>query len=302
MLYSKIKKVSSYLPTETLSNAQIEKIVDTSDEWIQKRTGIKKRHIAHTSESVLDMAFKCTQNLNENVDAIIVATYSNEHRMPSLACKLAHKLGIDSAAAFDINAACTGFLYALTIADQFIKNNTFKRILIVGADKNTNFIDWTDRTTCLLFGDAAGCFILEKSEKPGVFLSEIGSYNQYSDLLKIQRKGIDDEFIEMSGKHVFKIAVQTGVDLIKKIQDKHTFDWIIMHQANIRIIQAIAEQTNFSYDRCIVTIQDHANTSAASIPLAFDQAIKDKKIKSGDRVYCLAFGAGFTWSHTLFEF
>tara|TARA_E500000178_G_C16994479_1_gene742461 strand:+ start:100 stop:1008 length:909 start_codon:yes stop_codon:yes gene_type:complete len=302
MLYSKIKQISSFLPKETLSNQQLEKMVDTTDEWIQKRTGILKRHIANTSESVLDLAYNASKDLDKNIDALIVATYSGEERMPSVACKLANKLGIHSAAAFDINAACSGFLYAVTMADQFIKNGMFSRIMVVGADKNSNYIDWTDRTTCLLFGDGAGSVIIESSDHSGIIFSEIGASNEHADILKTNRSGIDDEFLEMSGKLVFKLAVNTGIQLIQKVKKEHSIDWVIMHQANKRIIQAISEKCNIPIEKCIITIQDHANTSAASIPLALDHAIKEKTIKTGDNVYCIAFGAGFTWSHTLFKY
>ena len=218
MPYSKIKQVSSYLPQETLSNQQLEKMVDTTDEWIQKRTGILKRHIANTSESVLDLAFNASKYLDKKIDALIVATYSAEERMPSVACKLAQKLGIHSAAAFDINAACSGFLYALTMADQFIKNGMFKRIMVVGADKNSSYVDWTDRTTCLLFGDGAGSVIIESSDHNGIIFSEIGASNEHADILKTSRNGIDDEYLEMSGKFVFKLAVSTGIKLIQQVQ------------------------------------------------------------------------------------
>ncbi|MAH61072.1 MAG: 3-oxoacyl-ACP synthase [Legionellales bacterium] len=303
MTYSRIKSHSSYLPKKILYNQDVEKLVDTTDEWIQQRTGIKQRHIAGLDESPLDLAFNASKSIVEDVDAIIVASFSQDHKMPSLACELANRLELYDIPAFDLNAACTGFLFSLITAHQFIANQTFKKILVVGVDKNSSHIDWTDRSTCLLFGDGAGAMILEAFETPGMILSEIGGNNRHVDLLKTDRLSFDQEYIQMSGKSVFKIAVQKGIALLNSVLNQgYQVDWIIMHQANYRIIKSIADAVDIPFDQCIVTVDQHANTSAASIPLAFDEGIRSGKIKRGDHLYFLAFGAGFTFAHTLIKY
>lgn len=303
MTYSRIKSHSSFLPKKILHNKDVEKLVDTTDEWIQQRTGIKQRHIAGVNESPVDLAYHATKPILEDVDAIIVASFSQDQKMPSLACELANRLELFDIPAFDLNAACTGFLFSLTTAHQFISNKAFKKILVVGVDKNSSHIDWTDRSTCLLFGDGAGAMILEASQKPGILFSEIGGNNRHINLLKTDRLSFDQEYIQMSGKSVFKIAVQKGITLLNNVlKQGHQIDWIIMHQANYRIIKSIADAVEIPFEKCIVTVDQHANTSAASIPLAFEEGIRSGKIKRGDHIYFLAFGAGFTFAHSLIKY
>ena len=310
-LFSKIISTGSYLPKKVLTNYDLEKLVDTSHDWIFERTGINQRCIADDNESSVDMAYRASlialerSGLNtQDIDMIIVATTTPERIFPSSAVLLQNKLKIDDSFAFDINAACTGFIYALDIADKYIKNNIVSNVLVVGAEKMSSIVDWSDRNTCVLFGDGAGACVVSSSDKPGIISSKIGSNGRYKDLLTVNP---DTDFIEMKGNDVFKIAVNTMGKLAEETLISNDIsidqiDWLIPHQANSRIINAIAKKLSLSADKVILTVGDHGNTSAASIPLAMDYANNNNTLKKNDMVLLEAFGTGFTWGSTLLKF
>ena len=309
--FSKIISIGSYLPEKILTNHDLEKLVDTSHEWIFERTGINQRHIANEKESSVDMAYNASlisiersgKSLEE-IDMIIVATTTPERVFPSTAVLLQNKLGIEDCFAFDLNAACTGFIYALDIADKYIRNNSVTNVLVVGTEKMSTLVDWNDRNTCVLFGDGAGAAVLTASDKAGIISTTIGSNGTYKDLLTVNP---ESDFIEMQGNDVFKIAVNTMGKLAKDTLDSNNLsidqiDWLIPHQANSRIINAIAKKLSLPSSKIILTVGDHGNTSAASIPLAMDYAFTNGKLKDNDTVLLEAFGAGFTWGSTLLKF
>ena len=310
-LYSKVIGSGSYLPEKILTNHDLAKIVDTSHDWIFERTGIEQRHIASENESSVDMAYKASlkamsmaQLSPDDIDMIIVATATPERKFPSTAVLLQNNLKIEQGFAFDINAACTGFVYALDVADKYIKSRVAKNILVVGSEKMSSLLDWKDRNTCVLFGDGAGAVILSESSKPGILSTNIGSDGSYKDLLTVD---IDSEFIEMKGNDVFKIAVKTMGKLAVSTLEKNNIsidqiDWLIPHQANSRIINAIAKKISLPNEKVILTVNKHGNTSAASIPLAFDDAYHNGYLKEGNLVMLEAFGAGFTWGSVLLKF
>ena len=309
--YSRIISTGSYLPEKILTNKDLEKMVDTSDEWIIERTGIESRHIASEDESSVDMAYNASINaiknadINPNViDMIIVATTTPERKFPSTAVLLQNKLKNNRAFAFDLNAACTGFIYALDIANTYIKNRIANHVLVVGTEKITSLLDWSDRNTCVLFGDGAGAALLASSEAPGILSNTIGSDGSYKDLLTVNT---DREVIEMSGNDVFKIAVNTMGKLAAETLEKNdmtidSVDWLIPHQANSRIINAVARKINLPEEKIVMTVKTHGNTSAASIPLALDHANNNNLIKDDDVIMFEAFGAGFTWGSTLLKY
>ena len=309
--YSKIISTGSYLPDKVLTNYDLEKIVDTSHDWIFERTGINQRHIAKNNESSVDMAYHASLNCIERsgisideIDMIVVATTTPERVFPSSAVLLQNKLKIENSFAFDINAACTGFIFALDLADKYIKSKSVSNVLVVGTEKMSSLIDWKDRNTCVLFGDGAGAAILSASDDPGIISSTIGSNGSYKDLLTVNP---DSDFIEMKGNDVFKIAVNTMGKLAKETLTSNNLsidqiDWLIPHQANSRIINAIAKKLSLSDDKIIMTVGDHGNTSAASIPLAMDHAYINGSLKQDDMILFEAFGAGFTWGSTLLKF
>ena len=310
-LFSKIISTGSYLPKKVLPNYDLEKLVDTSHDWIFERTGINQRCIADDNESSVDMAYRASlialerSGLNtQDIDMIIVATTTPERIFPSSAVLLQNKLKIDDSFAFDINAACTGFIYALDVADKYIKNNIVSNVLVVGTEKMSSIVDWGDRNTCVLFGDGAGACMVSSSDKPGIISSKIGSDGSYKDLLTVNP---DTDFIEMKGNDVFKIAVNTMGKLAKETLISNDLsidqiDWLIPHQANSRIINAIAKKLSLPTDKVIMTVGDHGNTSAASIPLAMDYAYNNNTLKKNDMILLEAFGAGFTWGSTLLKF
>ena len=309
--YSRIISTGSYLPEKILANYDLEKMVDTSHDWIFERTGINQRHIADENESTVDMAYEASlksiekSNINaEDIDMIIVATTTPERAFPSTAVLLQNKLDIKDCFAFDINAACTGFIYALDVADKYIKNNSINNILVVGTEKMSTLVDWSDRNTCVLFGDGAGSVIIGSSNNPGIISSTIGSNGNYKDLLTVNP---DSDFIEMKGNDVFKIAVNTMGKIARETLDQHDLkindvDWLIPHQANSRIISAIAKKLSLPSEKIIMTVGNHGNTSAASIPLAIDYAVESGDLKKEDTILLEAFGAGFTWGSTLLKF
>ena len=322
MIYSKITGTGSYLPEQILTNADLEEMVDTSDDWIRSRTGIEKRHVARNDETTCDLAEKASRAAMEaaeknkdDVDLIIVATTTPDLIFPSTACLLQQRLGIRGCPAFDIQAVCTGFVYALHVADLFIKTGNSKCALIVGSETMTRIVDWKDRNTCVLFGDGAGAVILEESKRPGILSTHIHADGAYQELLSVPA-GIssdynlvksDKAFIKMQGNEVFKVAVNTLGSIVDETLRSNSMssseiDWLVPHQANTRIISAMAKKLDMPMDRVVVTVDKHGNTSAASIPLALDVAIQDGRIKENDTLLLPAFGGGFTWGSVLLKY
>ena len=322
MTYSRITGTGAYLPEKVLTNQDLARMVDTSDEWIRERTGIRKRHIAAEGEATCDLAEHAARAAMEmagrkpsEIDLIIVATTTPDRVFPATACLLQQRLGIHGCAAFDVQAVCTGFVYALGVADRFIRTDGARCALVVGAETFSRIIDWTDRGTCVLFGDGAGAVVLEASEEPGILSTHLHADGRFATLLHVP-KGVsthyDDvvsgnAFVEMKGNEVFKVAVNTLGRIVDETLeynniDKSEIDWLTPHQANIRIIQATARKLKMSMDRVVVTVDEHGNTSAASIPLALDVAVRDGRIQPGDLLMMEAFGGGFTWGSALLRF
>ncbi len=319
-IYSKITGTGSYLPENVVTNADLEKLVDTSDEWIRERTGIKKRHIAK-GETTADLAEKASlaamlaaKVTKDDIDLIIVATTTPDRIFPSTACILQERLDIHGCPAFDVQAVCTGFVYALSVADAFIKGGQYQCALVIGAETLSNIIDWTDRGTCVLFGDGAGAVILRASTEPGILSTHIHADGKYKELLTVPA-GISEHpevlkegkaFMTMKGNEVFKVAVNTlgriaDETLSANNMQKSDIDWLVPHQANIRIIKAAAKKLDLSMEHVVVTVGEHGNTSAASIPLALDTAVRDGRIKPGQTLLLEAFGGGFTWGSALLK-
>jgi len=311
VIYSKITGTGSYLPEKVLTNEELAATVDTTHEWIVERTGIHKRHIVAENQTTCDMAEQaCRQAIDaaglvpNDLDLIIFATTTPDRIFPGTACSLQKQLGIHVCPAFDVQAVCAGFMYALDIADRYIKTNGAKRALIVGADAFSRIIDWTDRGTCILFGDGAGAVVLEASDEPGIMSSHIHADGDYVELLHVPP---GEPFVSMQGNEVFKVAVKTLGRIVDETLtannlEKSDIDWLVPHQANIRIIQATAKKLGMNMDRVIVTIDEHGNTSAASVPLALDQAVRNGQIKAGEILLLEAFGGGFTWGSALVRF
>lgn len=322
---SRIISTGSYLPEKILTNADLEKMVDTSDEWITERTGIKERRIANGNQTASDLAYEASKIALEraalkakDIDLIITATVTGDMPFPSTACILQNKLGAKKAAAFDINAACSGFLYGLYIADGFIRSGMNKRILVVGTEVLSKITDWNDRATCILFGDGAGVVIVEPTEENrGIISMSINSDGSMWELLYLPGGGsrypaskdsIDGRlhYIKMKGNETFKFAVRTLEDLVVKILKKNKLEpsqlsLLIPHQANLRIIQATADRLGIPMDKVLVNLDRYGNTSAASIPIALDEALSNGKIKNGDYILLEAFGGGLTWASALIK-
>jgi len=311
MIFSRISGTGSYLPERVMTNFDLEKMVDTSDQWITERTGIRKRHIVAEHENTCDLCEQAARRAlaaadlePQQIDLIIVATTTPDRTFPSTACLLQQRLGIHGPAAFDIQAVCTGFVYALGIADKFIRSGSVKRALVVGADSLSRIIDWTDRTTCVLFGDGAGAVVLEASDEPGILSTHLHADGKYNELLQVPA---DSQYIHMQGNEVFKVAVNTLGRIVDETLDannmhKDDIDWLVPHQANIRIIAATARKLKMPMERVVVTVDEHGNTSAASIPLALDTAVRDGRIQRGETLLLEAFGGGFTWGSALMKF
>lgn len=322
-LTSYILSTGSYLPEKILSNADLEKMVDTTDEWIVQRSGIKSRHIAADDETTGDMAIAAAQKALDNanlkpadIDGVIVATTTPDRTFPSVAVKVQGELGIPAGLAFDVQAVCTGFVYALATADNFIARGQAKRILVIGAEKMSSIVDWEDRTTCVLFADGAGAVILEaRVNEDGLGGQGIHSTHLYAqgaqrDLLQtsggVATTGHNGT-IEMQGREVFKYAVSYMAEVVEETL-KHNnitpdaIDWLVPHQANIRIIEGTAKKLNMSMDQVVVTVDHHGNTSAASIPLALDEAVQKGDIKRGHMLLIEAMGGGLTWGSALVRF
>lgn len=321
MTYAKIMGTGSYLPEKVLSNFDLEKIVETTDEWIIERTGIHNRHIAAEHETALTMAEKAArQAMSEagispaDIGMIIIATTTPEKMFPSTACLLQQRLGIAGCAAFDLNStACAGFMYGLSIADQYIRNNAIKYALVIGSEVMSRVVDWSDRATCVLFGDGAGAVILGASDEPGILSTHLHADGTYKDVLSLNvglGKPIDVEqalYIQMTGNQLFKLAVNILGNLFDETLtanslDKSAVDWLVPHQANIRIIQAMAKKLDLPMDRVAITLQDQGNTSSASIPLALDKAVRDGRIKRGEMLMLEGFGGGLAWGSALIRY
>ena len=319
MTYSRIIGTGSYLPAKVLTNYDLEKIVDTSHDWIVSRSGIVERHIAAEGELTSDLAMHASRRAIEaagispdEIDLIIVATTSPDQVFPSTACILQDKLGIKSGGpAFDIQAVCGGFVFALNTADMYIKGGQAKTALVVGAEVLTRILDWNERTTCVLFGDGAGAVVLRASDQPGIVASKLHSDGSYRHMLKAEgsiRNGeVDgDPFIKMDGQAVFKFAVKVLSDVVEELLEEQKLtgsdiDWLVPHQANIRIIEATAKKLGLSMDNVVLTVAHHGNTSAASIPLALDTAVREGRIEPGQNILIEAVGGGFTWGATLIK-
>ncbi|MCP4322922.1 MAG: ketoacyl-ACP synthase III [Psychromonas sp.] len=314
---SKIIGTGSYLPSAVRTNDDLEKMVDTSDEWITVRTGIKERRIANADETIAFMghqaglkALEAANLTATDLDLIIVATTSNHNAFPSAACEVQNLLGIYDIPAFDISAACAGFTYALSVADNFIKAGGAKNILVIGADTLAATCDPTDRSTIILFGDGAGAVVVTATEGEGILSTHINADGRFGELLKLPNavRGnadpVNDAYLSMAGNDVFKVAVkklsQVVIDTLAANNiDKEQLDWLVPHQANKRIIAATAKKLGMPMEQVILTLEGHGNTSAASVPLAFDEGVRSGKIKPGHLVLLEAFGGGFTWGSAL---
>lgn len=328
MIRSKIIGTGAYVPDRVITNFDLEAVVETSDEWIRERTGIKERRIAHEDVPVSHLAFGAAERALKNamvdpleIDLIIMGTVTPDMPMPSTACIVQHKLGAERAAAFDVSAACSGFLYALSIGDQFIRSGMYKRVLVIGADMFSKVVDWSNRDTCILFSDGAGAMLLEattgSNERRIVKSTHLFSDGQHGDKLFIPGGGSlnpashdtlyqDMHYVRMRGNEVFKVAVKAMTDAAKKAL-KHNglttedLDLVVPHQANIRIMEAIARKLRIPMEKVMVTVDYYGNSSAATVPTAFDKAVKKGRLQEGDTVLAVAFGAGFTWASTIIQ-
>ena len=320
---SRIAGTGSYLPEKVLTNADLEKIVDTSDEWIVSRSGIRERHIAADDQTTSDLSYEAALKALEaagmtadEIELIIVGTTTPDIVFPSTACLLQAKLGISGCGAFDVNAACSGFIFALSVADQFIRAGTVKNVLVVGAETLTRLVDWTDRATCVLFGDGAGAVVLKADSEAGILSTHLHADGGKQDLLICPvgpSKGFKPELpnagvkIHMAGSEVFKHAVKALDSVVDETLhanglDKSDLDWLIPHQANLRIIEATAKRLHMSMDQVIVTVDRTGNTSSGSIPLALDEAVRSGRIQRGQLLLLEAFGGGFTWGSALIRY
>jgi len=310
MINAIINGTGSYLPKRQLTNTELESTIDTTDEWIFSRTGISSRRVASDDETTASMAsaaaiaaIEASSISAEDIDLIVVATCTPDNFFPSVACQVQKALNISRPIpAFDISAACSGFVYALDVAKQYITSNAAKHVLVIGSEVLSRAVDWSDRTTCILFGDGAGAFVLSASDKPGILGSVLHSSYDTDDLLTYGNNLVDNNktYIRMRGNEIFKLAVNIMGDIVDEVLKKSNLQkedikWLLPHQANIRIIKAIAKKLDLPMSQVIVTIENHGNTSAASIPLALDYSIRHKQIQRGDTLLLEAFGGGMTW-------
>jgi 3-oxoacyl-[acyl-carrier-protein] synthase-3 len=321
-MYSRIAGTGSYLPQKILTNADLERLVDTSDEWIRTRTGIEQRHVAAEGETTTDLAEHAARRAMQDacitaadIDLICVGTTTPDLVFPNVGTLLQDRLGIHGCPAFSLEAACTGFVYALSVADKFVRLGESKCALVIGAETLTRIIDWNDRGTCVLFADGAGAVVLKPSPEPGIISTRLHSDGKYKDLL-LYPDGVSKGFklvregkagVQMKGNEVYKVAVNTLGALVTETLNangisKDQLDWLIPHQANIRIIEAIAKRLDLPMERVIVTINTQGNTSAASVPLALDTGIRDGRVKRGQLLLLEAFGGGFTWGSALIRY
>jgi 3-oxoacyl-[acyl-carrier-protein] synthase-3 len=321
-MYSRIAGTGRFLPAKMLTNFDLEKMVDTTDEWIRTRTGIERRHIAADGETTADLAEGAARAAIDaaglaptDIDFIVVGTTTPDLVFPNVGCLIQERLGIRGCTAFSLEAACSGFIYALGIADKYVRSGESKRALVVGAETLSRIVDWNDRHTCVLFGDGAGAVVLEPADEAGILSTHLHADGRYGDLLYFPSgvsKGFNDlksgkDFVQMKGNEVFKVAVNTlgrivDETLERNALEKTDIDWLIPHQANIRIIQATARKLDMPMERVVMTVQDHGNTSAASVPMALDVAVRDGRIQRGDMLLLEAFGGGFTWGSALIRY
>ncbi|SNR68594.1 beta-ketoacyl-ACP synthase III [Desulfurobacterium atlanticum] len=303
----KIVSTGSYVPEKVLTNFDLEKMVETSDEWITTRTGIKERRIAE-SETTSELATKAVisalgRETGEDIDLFITATATPDMFFPSTACLVQSNLKNKRAVAFDVSAACTGFIYALYVADSIMRTKEIEKAVVIGAERFSKIIDWKDRSTCILFGDGAGAVVLEKGEEEGILGFDIGADGSYKDLLKVESVGSNGEYpwyLFMKGNEVFKIAVRTMAESAKNVLEKtgispDEIKLLVPHQANYRIIDAVAKRLGIKNDKIFINLDKYGNTSAASIPIALDEAVREGRVGKGDLVLMVAFGGGFTW-------
>jgi 3-oxoacyl-[acyl-carrier-protein] synthase-3 len=315
MTFAKIISTGSYVPKQVVTNDDLSKKIDTSDEWVVKRTGIKSRHIVTGNENPVTMGIKAASialdkaRCNpQDIDLVIVATTSTENVFPATACLIQHELKIPPCMAFDVQAACCGFLYALSIATQYIENNQARRALLIGTEAMSTILDWEDRSTCVLFGDGAGAIVLEAADVAGVLAIKMMADGSHKDLLYFNNgRSTEDKYLRMKGNALFKVAINYLEEIILDVINTTNFsfsqiDWFIPHQANIRILQATAKKLGISMDKVIITIDKHANTSAASIPMALDYGLTSGKIKRGDNLLFEAIGGGLTWGAALVRY
>jgi 3-oxoacyl-[acyl-carrier-protein] synthase III len=322
MIYSRIAGTGRFLPERILTNADLEKMVDTTDEWIRTRTGVERRHIASEDQTTSDLCVEAAKIAMDtagvaadDIDLIVVGTTSPDLIFPNIGTLVQHRLGVHGCPAFSIEAACTGFIYALTTADKFVRAGEAKCALVIGAEIISKLVDWEDRSTCVLFGDGAGAVILKPSDEPGIISCHLGADGQYKELLyypvgaskDLHKAGVGDSKIIMSGNEVFKVAVKTLGNVAEQALSandisKDEIDWLIPHQANLRIIQATAKRLELPMEKVILTVQDHGNTSAASVPMALDVGVRDGRVKRGQLILMEAFGGGFTWGSVLMRY
>ena len=322
-IYARIAGTGSYLPEKVLTNDDLAKLVDTSDEWIAARTGIRERHVAAEGETTSDLAYQASLRALEaagvapgELDLIVLGTTTPDLIFPSSACLLQHKLGANGCPAFDVNAACSGFIYALTIADKFIRSGAAKTALVVGSETLTRMLDWSDRGTCVLFGDGAGAVVLKADAETGILSTHMHADGGKKELLW-NPVGVSAGFkpeehnagvrVLMTGNEVFKHAVKALDSVVDEALeanglDRHDLDWLVPHQANLRIIEATAKRLDMPMERVIVTVDRHGNTSSGSVPLALDEAVRAGKIQRGQLVLLEAFGGGFTWGSALLRY
>ena len=315
-IYSRIIGTGSYLPEKIVTNADLEKLVDTSDEWIYTRTGIRQRHVAADLENSSDLALVASRRALEaagiapqDIDLIIVATTTADMVFPSTACLLQAKLGISNCPAFDMQAVCSGFVYALSTADHLMKSGQYRNALVVGSEVYSRILDWKDRATCVLFGDGAGAVVLTRSDKPGILASRLHADGSHAHILSVpggvSRGAISGRpLLQMEGNAVYKFAVRVLSEVAEETLQaagvaKSEVDWLVPHQANIRIIQSTAKKLGLGMERVVATVERHANTSAASVPLALDEAVRDGRIREGHNVLLEGVGGGFTWGAVL---
>ncbi|OJZ18939.1 MAG: 3-oxoacyl-ACP synthase [Thiobacillus sp. 65-29] len=319
MTYSRILGTGSYLPARILTNADLERLVETSDQWIVDRTGIRERHIAAEGELTSDLAtqaaraaLEAAEVVIDDIDLLLVATTTPDLVFPSTACIVQSKLGMTNGKpAFDLQAVCSGFVYALSVADQFIRTGAAKHVLVIGAETLSRITDWNDRSNCILWGDGAGAVVLGAADEPGILATHIHADGRHKELLRTTTgasTGLHEPpYMRMEGNAVFKMAVNTLDRIVDETLEanglvKSDIDWLVPHQANIRIISATAKKLGMSMDRVVTTVAGHGNTSAASVPLAFDVAVRDGRIRRGQTVLMEAFGGGFTWGSALLKF
>ena len=318
-MFSRITGIGSFLPGEAVSNDDLARRgIETSDQWISSRTGIRFRHLAENGETSSDLALEASRRAlagaglaASDLDLIIVATSTPDYIFPSTACLLQSKLGNHGATAFDVQAVCSGFVYALTIADKFIRSGSHRRALVVGSEVFSRILDWSDRATCVLFGDGAGAVVVEASEPPGILATALHADGAHHGILSVPGsvcggQVTGDPFLRMDGQAVFKFAVRVLAEVAEECCraagiSPADIDWLIPHQANIRILEATAKRMKLPMDKVIVTVDRHGNTSAASVPLALDEAVRDRRIQAGQKILLEGVGGGFTWGAVLIE-